>query len=103
MSITGVFTGRPSIRVMEASSGRPSAISATSVLVPPMSSVIRSRKPVPATLRTAPTAPAAGPENSAEMALRSMASAGIRPPLDCMIENRPAKPRPASAAENRLT
>ena len=53
--------------------------------------------------RTAPTTPAAGPENSAEMALRAIASAGIRPPLDCMMLNRPAKPRSARAAENRLT
>ena len=37
------------------------------------------------------------------MALRAIASAGIRPPLDCMMLNRPAKPRRPRAAENRLT
>ena len=43
------------------------------------------------------------PENSAAMALRAIASAGIRPPFDCMMLKRPLKPRAARASENRVT
>ena len=93
MSITGVRTGSPSISVWGARSGTPPEISETSVLVPPMSRVMMSWKPDRPARPRAPTTPAAGPENRAEMAFFDMASTGRRPPLDCMMENRPAKPR----------
>ena len=101
ISITGVLTGRPSIFVIGARSGTPSEMSETSVLVPPISRVMRSRTPDAPTWRSAPTTPAAGPENRAAIAFRAIASAGIRPPFDCMTLKRPSKPFSANVVTNR--
>ena len=101
MSSTGVRIGSPSTSVSGASAGSPPRTSATSVLVPPMSKVMRSPRPERAACRTAPTTPAAGPLNSAVMAVLRIAAAGSRPPLDCMTLNRPRNPASARVASNR--
>jgi hypothetical protein len=66
-----------------------------------MSKVTRLPRPERAPCRIAPTTPAAGPESSAEMALRRIAVAGMRPPLDCMTLKWPVKPAPASVFSKR--
>ena len=101
MSSTGVRIGRPSTSVSVLSAGTPFETRQTSVLVPPMSKVIRSLKPDWPACLTAPITPAAGPEKSAVMAFLDMPSAGSLPPLDCITLNRPVKPRAFRTLVNR--
>ena len=101
MSNRGVRTGRPSIVDWPVSSGSPAWMRHTSVLVPPMSKVMRLANPDCTDWRTAPMTPAAGPENSAVTGLRRMPVLGRRPPLDCMRLKLPEKPRDARWRSNR--
>jgi hypothetical protein len=68
MSIVGTRIGRPSIRPSKVTLGRASRTSVMSALVPPMSSVMTSRKPAWDAMNAAPTAPAAGPDRTTLMA-----------------------------------
>jgi hypothetical protein len=70
--------------------GSPPWSSAMSVLVPPMSNVTRSPRPVSrATWRPA-AMPPAGPDSTAPAASRAASRMGATPPCDCMIRTSPA-------------
>ncbi len=70
------LAGQPALR-------RPAA-SATSVLVPPMSKVIRSAKPASRPTSCAPTTPVEGPDSTVRTGSRAACSKPITPPFDCV-------------------
>ena len=78
--------------------GSPPCSRAMSVLVPPMSNVTRSPRPVSwATWRPA-AMPPAGPDSTAPAARRADSLIGATPPCDCMISTSRAKPCARSRA-----
>ena len=68
----------------------------TSVLVPPISQVIRLRVPSSVPSRTAAATPPAGPESTVLMGRRAARSAVETPPLEVMMNTCPSYPRSAS-------
>ena len=69
-STIGSWIGRPAIDCSEASRTGPSSITATSQEVPPMSNDSTSACPERPPACAAPTAPAAGPDNTVHAAWR---------------------------------
>ena len=86
MSSVGSATWRCPTSSRRSSFGSPSCSSAMSVLVPPMSNVIRSGARAGAHVTAAATPPA-GPESTAPAASRADSPIGATPPCDCMIRS----------------
>ena len=74
------------MRLRLVSTGAPLAISETSALVPPMSSVIRLRIPQLAASELAPTMPPITPEWVTAVGVRDAESKVEMPPLPCMMK-----------------
>ena len=94
MSICADFSGIPAIWPSFFTVGVSSRIMLTSVLVPPMSQVMRSRSPAAAADCTAATTPPAGPERTVATGKRRARSTESTPPLEAMMKRAPRKPRP---------
>jgi hypothetical protein len=90
MSSVGCNTGRRFTVVSPFSSGRPSAISATSKVVPPTSAATRSGSPSLAPSAAVPITPPAGPDSSVRIGAACTATLDVIPPDDCMMLNVPA-------------
>src|SRR5215831_17844833 len=73
------------MRPSERNAGVPSSISAISHDVPPISTVIRSRRPAASPTILAPITPAAGPERKSRTDRSRAVAAEEIPPRDCMI------------------
>src|SRR2546421_3580132 len=82
MSRAGSRKGRPAIVRWAAGSGTPPRTRHTSVLVPPMSSVITSGNPAAMAAAAPAWTPPAGPDSSSVAGLAAAWSIGTRPPAD---------------------
>ncbi len=69
--------------------GSPPSSSAMSVLVPPMSNVMRLPSPSRREACRLPAMPPAGPESTAPAASRTESAMVATPPCDCMISTSP--------------
>ena len=87
--------------VCAANALRPSAISATSKLVPPTSPVITSGNPAVWATCAAAITPAAGPDSAVFTGRRRAVSTDITPPFDCTNRNAPSKPADVIPASSR--
>ena len=102
ISIIGVRIVMPkSTDVSGPSAERPSAISDTSKLVPPMSPVTTFPKPALLAMCPAAMTPAAGPDRAVRTGRRHATSTSMTPPLDCTTRSSPSKPPPSSAPSSR--
>ncbi len=73
-------SGTPATCASVVVSARPETIAATSVLVPPMSKLSTSAKPLAAATHEAPTTPPAGPDRTQAAPLRAACSSSSTPP-----------------------
>src|SRR5213594_3657433 len=80
--------------------GVPPVTRLASALVPPMSSVNRSRSPTAAPTSRAPTTPPAGPDSASDAARVAAAPGGSVPPLDVMTRSSPM-PRARTSRSSR--
>ena len=80
----GVPMSCPAMRPESVSSIRPSAITAMSVEVPPMSNVTTLGRPTSAPSARPDTAPAAGPDSRVWLGNRAPSPIRISPPCDCI-------------------
>ena len=94
MSIWVDFSGIPAMTPSFFTVGVRSRIMLTSVLVPPMSQVMRSRAPAAAAACTAATTPPAGPDRTVVTGKRRARSRESTPPLDAMMKRAPRTPCP---------
>ena len=85
MSTIGTLTAKRPTELSVVRLGLPSLTTATSVDVPPASSVITSVKPAACATRAAPSVPAAGPERIVAIGLRCTSPPAITPPLLVMM------------------
>ena len=95
----GYRPSRPSHPV----SMRPPRTSATSKLVPPMSTVTTSRNPAASPATWPATTPAAGPDSTVPTGRSTDARAEVIPPLDCMIWRGQPKPLASSSRPRSST
>src|SRR5262245_8005828 len=104
MSIIGTLAGKRPTVASVVREGAPDRMTATSVDVPPPSSVTTSSNPAAWVTAAAPSAPAAGPDSTVVMGFRATWSADVTPPLDFMTKNgTPPAARAASCAASRST
>ncbi len=92
MSSAGSETFAMPTRFSPVSCASPFCSSAMSVLVPPMSKVIRLRSPSRRAAYVPAATPPAGPDSTAPAATRLDSAMGATPPCDCMIITSPAYP-----------
>ena len=84
-STIGVRTGYGPIRPSAATAGRPPWTTLTSLLVPPMSSEMKSRTPERSAANWAPITPPAGPDRNSVTGCWAATAAETMPPRDRMI------------------
>jgi hypothetical protein len=97
MSIIGTLAGKRPIVPSVVSEGAPSRMTATSVDVPPPSSVTTWSKPAAAVTAAAPSAPAAGPDSTVVIGRRATCSAEVTPPLDFITKKGTSPPARAAS------
>ena len=100
ISSIGTATGMPATRASVVMRGAPSN-RATSVLVPPMSNVIRRSTPSCSPTARAATSPPAGPDSTILAALPAASRASITPPAECMTNSLPRWPPSARSSRSR--
>ena len=83
-SIIGIFDGNAPTVPSVVRVGTPPMTTLTSVDVPPPSLVSTRSKPATCAIRAAPSAPAAGPDNTVVIGWCTTSSALSTPPLDFM-------------------
>jgi len=99
MSISGIAAGTPhSISYSVVCRCAPPAITPTSALVPPMSSVSRSGSPACRPNCAAASIPPAGPDIAVWIGFSAAAAASITPPFDFMIVHGAVSPAAPSVS-----
>jgi hypothetical protein len=94
-STIGVRTGYGPMKPSAVMSGSPPRTTATSLLVPPMSSETKSRTADRSAANLAPMTPAAGPERKSVTGCCAATPAETIPPRERITSGTPAMPRPS--------
>ena len=97
---TGITSGKSPTVVRVVYSGSPERVSAMSLLVPPMSRVIRRWCGVPSAARAAATTPDAGPDSTVSIGRARAVRSATVPPLEVVMVIGARSPRATSLSSS---